>query len=158
MPTRLPLALALAASVAAAPALAHPDFSGRWAMDASHSDFAGGAAPTSRIDRIVQHDSLLTIDRIVELANGARQLHNYDLAIDGREHPNTVAGLEIRSTLHWEGDTLVIASMQAGPSGDVTAIDRWRLSPARDTLVIARRFSARGTEVAQRLVFLRVSE
>ena len=134
---------------------AHPDFTGRWEMEASRSDFAGGAAPTRRVDTIVQRDSVLVIVRLVVVPNGGPQLHHYDLAIDGHEHRNRVGSLEIRSTLHWEGDELVVESAQPGPVGDVTATDRWRLSSNRDTLTVQRNFVAGGSAVAQRLVFVR---
>ena len=99
-------------------ALAAPDFSGTWVLDASKSDQMGmgrrgGGIPPNITLTIKQSGNELSITREIEMGGNQRS-SEAKFTLDGKE--NTNSGMmgrgEMVSKSRWEGDNLVIEGTQ----------------------------------------------
>jgi hypothetical protein len=99
-------------------ALAAPDFSGTWVLDASKSDQMsmgrqGGGSPPNITLTLKQSGNELAITRTMEMG-GNQRTSEQKFTLDGKE--NTNSGMmgrgEMVSKSRWDGDTLVIEGTQ----------------------------------------------
>jgi hypothetical protein len=133
-----------------------PNFTGTWRLDPERSVFGDipGGHPTSRRD-VIAHDEP-RVRQTLYLDNGGRlDTTVYVYRIDGSPSVNKVGGQDITATLAWDGDTLHIVSKTRLVIVEMTLDERWRLSAARDSLVMTRRLKYPMGEGSQRLVFVR---
>jgi hypothetical protein len=125
--------LLLAAAVVGVPKLAaaqaHPDFSGKWSLDASKSE--GAMVPQSSEVRVTQNDKVITIARASQTQMGP-QTSFATLSLDGTPSKNTMnaqgMAIELSSTAKWDDATLVVttdAEVSGGPK--LHQVDRWSL-------------------------------
>ncbi len=129
-----------------------PDFSGTWSMDLQKSDLAGEPAPSSKTQRVEQEGNALTV--VIDEISTQGPVHGEaHYTLDGKEAVNTVFGNALSSTVTWEGQTMVMRTSGDFGGAAILLVDRWSLSPDRNTLTIARRFQGRGKISDQRLVF-----
>jgi hypothetical protein len=140
-----------------ASAKAHvPNFTGTWRLDPEHSVFGDipGGHPPSRHD-VIAHDES-RVKQTLYLDNGGHlDTTVYNYRIDGAPIVNRVGGQDITATLAWDGDALHIVSKTRLAIVEMTLDERWRLSAARDSLVMTRRLKYPMGEGSQRLVFVR---
>jgi hypothetical protein len=137
-------------------ASAKPNFTGTWRLDSEHSVFGDipGGHPTSRHDAIAHDEARLK--QTLYLDNGGKlDTTVYNYRIDGAPLVNKVGGQDITATLTWEGDALHIVSKTRLAIVEMTLDERWRLSAARDSLVMLRKLKYPLGEGSQRLVFVR---
>lgn len=116
------LLLAISASLFAAD---HPDITGTWTMDITHSDFGTHAAPDSMSLTFSKKGNLLRISQTSKSPSDERMLDT-ECKTDGRFHPVTgpVSG-SIRCK--WEGRTLI--GEKELPGGSSKLIMRFTVSP-----------------------------
>jgi len=118
-------------------AQAKPNFSGRWKMNASRSDFGAIAAPTSLVQQVTHNDPDLKVvtTQVGEMGDFTLE---YSYTTDGKECVNKFRDIERKSTVKWEGDTLVIESRMDVGGNAVTVIEKWSLSEDGKTLTSNR--------------------
>ena len=83
-----------------------PDFSGRWSINVSKSDYGRMAKPKTYVETIAQKDAVMTVNTTAEDQRGESTMF-LKLTTDDRECVNEINGNEFRSKSHWEGDKLV---------------------------------------------------
>lgn len=153
-PFRCALALLLAVAVAPLEAQFPPNLSGTWVLQLAESDLGPIPAPDSRVDVIDHQEPRITIRRTV-VAQGQETSTELRYAVDGERHTNTAGGLEMGSTLRWNGATLTMVSSAQTPQGEVGLVDVFTLSEDGLTLTQARTLTIGGQELSQRLVLKR---
>jgi hypothetical protein len=146
----LSLALTVPAGVTAQ---AVPNFSGTWVLQVDKSDFGMMPGPTSRTDIIDHQEPKITIKRTASSPQMGEIKADLMYVVDGKPYKNTVGPQEATSTLHWEGQVLVIVSEVNTPQGQATLTDRWTLSADGKTLTQVRTITAGGQEFTQTAVF-----
>ncbi len=139
-------------ALAALPALAKPNFSGDWKLNLSKSSFGQMPAPTSMTNKITHDDPKLT-SHVKQ--SGERGDFEFDSSYttDGKECSNDMFGNPMKSTLKWDGDTLVIDAKGTFGDNDFTMQDKWTLSDDGKTLTIVRLFKSSMGEGEQTLIF-----
>jgi hypothetical protein len=128
-----------------------PNFSGTWVLQTDKSDYGMMPAPMSRTDIIDHQEPKITIKRTAATAEGENKL-DLVYAVDGKPWKNQAGPQEVSSTLHWEGQELVVVSEVDTPQGLATLTDRWSLSADGKTLTQARTISIQGQELKQTMV------
>jgi hypothetical protein len=133
--------MVLLAGVAAAQE--HADFSGAWSAAAGGGRGGRGTAPAEAMGSgwgpditISQKDGVLTVERVFFSRGDLQPALKFRYALDGTPTANAVTmgrGVQERvCTASWEGDTLVITSVEtvpAGPDGEpITSEVRQRLT------------------------------
>jgi len=131
--------------------LARPNFTGHWKLNVSKSDFGQMPAPDSMTQTVTHADPNLTV-AIKQSSEGGEIEVESKYTTDGKECVNQVGSAEVRSTLKYEGETLVIVSK--GQFGDTafTMTDKWTVSEDGKVLTIMRHFETGMWEDNQKLV------
>ncbi len=122
-------------------AFAKPNFTGEWKMNPSKSDFGMMPAPSSIVQKITHSEPDL---RVVSTQVGQQGEFTSDskYTTDGKECVNKFREFERKSTLKWDGDTLMIESKMEFQGNPVTITERWSLSEDGKTLTVNRHFSS----------------
>jgi hypothetical protein len=151
------IALAAAASPLAAqtpaPAAAatHPDFSGKWTLDAAASGAPAGAAATLTI---TQDAKGLKIDQVATSMMGTQNV-NLAYAFDGPSK-NTVnapmGAVEMNSTVWWDGPALMMKTNASVQGQTLDKTDKWVLSADGKTLTITSDLNMAGQSMQQKQV------
>jgi hypothetical protein len=129
-----------------------PNFSGTWTLNVSKSDFGPLPAPTSRIDVIEHKDPALKVSTNAESAQGKQSfVANY--TTDGKEVANMQGPQEVKSTVVWDGNNLVINSKLKSGDNDINLKSVWSLSSDGNTLTRNTHFVAQMGEADQTTVF-----
>lgn len=128
-----------------------PNFSGTWKMNVSKSDFGVLGGPDSRTDVITHKDLAITDEVTAEGAQGKQQ-YTVKYTTDGKECINQINGREVKSTLKWDGKTLVITSHLVFNDNDVDARGTWSLSEDGKTLTIAVHYASAMGETDQKFL------
>lgn len=146
---RLPVLFLIAASaVFAAP----PDFSGNWKLDPGKSEFGEFPKPSSMTVKVAHAEPKLTVDLKIAGEMGEFEFtSNY--TTDGKECTNQgPGGSEIKSTVRWDGEALLIDSKGAFGETAYVAKEKWSLAEDRKTLTVLRHFSSSMGELDQKVV------
>ncbi len=122
-------------------AWAKADFTGEWKMNAAKSDFGAMPAPTSMTQKVAHNEPELKVV-VTQVGERGEFTMESSYTTDGKECINQTRMGERKSTLKWEGDTLVIDSRMEFQGNAVTITDRWTLSEDGRTLTIRRHFSS----------------
>lgn len=132
-------------------AYAKPNFSGTWKLNVEKSEYGPMPAPTSMVDKIAHEDPSLKINRTQVGQQGEL---NYDLnfTTDGKESSNTIRGNAMKSTVNWEGETLVFDTKFSIQDNEITFKDKWNVSPDGKTITINRHAASPQGEIDQKLV------
>jgi hypothetical protein len=151
----LAFALATIASPLAAQS-AHPDFSGKWALDPKSIE--GPMAGTQATMMVVQDAKLLKIDQTVSSPMGD-QKSSLVFNLDGSPSKNTVAAqgmsLELNSIAAWEAGALVVKTTADIQGQSLTQNERWTLSPDGKTIKLVRDASAAGQSMTMKMAFIK---
>ena len=140
-------------ALAALPALATPNFTGDWKLNASKSTFGQMPAPDSMTYKVTQSDPKLTVDtkQSSQMGEFART-NNY--TTDGKESTNEgFQGSTMKSTAKWDGDTLAIDTKGTFGDNEVTIAQKWSLSADGKTLTIAQAIKSPQGEFEVKYVF-----
>lgn len=138
-------------ALAALPALAAPNLSGTFKLNVSKSDFGQMPAPSSMTRTITHEEPKLKVATKQSSDMGDFESEaNY--TTDGKECTNEMRGNPIKSTVKWEGDTLVVNSKASFNGNDVTITEKWSLSGDGKSLTILRHFATSQGEMDNKLV------
>ncbi len=131
----------LALLLCAALAQAKPDFTGDWKLDAAKSDFGQMPAPQSMVQKVTHSEpNLKVVSTQVSSRGEFTSERNY--TTDGKECVNKMRNTEVKSTLKWDGDTLVINSKFSFQDNEITTTERWSLSGDGKVLTVKSHFSS----------------
>ena len=144
--------LAGLALMAALPAEAQPNFTGKWKLDVSKSDFGPMPPPTSQLDSIDHKGSDLKVS-VQQSGQMGDVEWTATYTTDGKECANEIRGNPMKSTVTWDGDTLVFDTKGSFQGNEVTLRDRWTISPDGKTRTIQRHASSSMGEADWKLVF-----
>ena len=144
--------LLLACAFAALPAIAKPNFTGDWKVNLSKSTFGQMPAPNSMTSKIAHDEPKLKVSNKQSSDRGDFAA-DFDYTTDGKECTNQIMGNPMKSTLKWDGDTLLIDSEAKFGDNDVDMQDKMTLSEDGKTLTIIRLFKSSMGEMEQKVVF-----
>jgi len=149
---RILIALAIL-TLAALPALAKPNFTGDWKLNASKSTFGEMPAPDSMTYKITHADPKLST-----ATKQSGQMGEFEMqasyTTDGKECTNEgFGGSTTKSVVKWDGDTLVIETKGQFGDNEFTMTQKWTLSADGKTLNIVQTFKSAMGEGEQKLVF-----
>src|ERR1039458_4402351 len=126
-------ALSVTAFATSMLAQSKPNYSGTWKLNIAKCDFGPLPAPDSRTDVITHNDPALKID--VDTKGGQGDFAGtLNYTTDGKEATNKMGPREVKSTLGWEGNHLVVNSKLTYNDAEVTIKSVWTLSDDGKTL------------------------
>jgi len=130
-----------------------PNFSGRWELDKSRSDF-GSLPPDDSAMELIQHqEPKLTITQVWRNSEGEHTVV-WQLTTDGAENLSRMNETEIASRTVWEDGRLITEwRMKRGAQLSEGKYDR-SLSEDRKTLTVGVRKRSATNEINQHLVFV----
>lgn len=152
MTSRRSLAIFAFLALAALPAFAKPNFTGDWKVNASKSDFGPMPPPESVTYKVKHDDPKMTVDTKQSGGFDFEQHLNY--TTDGKECTNEgFQGSTTKSTVKWDGDTMLIETKAQFGDNEFTISQKWTLSADGKTLTVAQAFKSTQGEFASKLVF-----
>lgn len=120
--------------VQAQSAIEKTDFSGRWRMVKSKSEFAGFKTPDIVTRLVEQHGFIMNVHTVQTLGEKT-SISDVSYSIDGTPTQNVVNGRDAESKTFWDGPVLVVRTTMKTSKGDPEVIeDRWALSDDKQTL------------------------
>jgi len=99
--------LAVAASAAAQQ---KPDFSGEWVLNRQASTLSPAASAMESGVLRIEHREPVFHYKAALVSGGSPVQYEYELTTDGKEGEGAQQGSRAVSSLHWEGDVLVLSS------------------------------------------------
>jgi len=120
-------------------ALAAPNFSGSWKINAAKSKSGGQFPLPERFERKITHaEPAVQVTTIRTGFQGGEDItQESKYSTDGKETKNPFFGdSEMKSIAKWEGDILTIRSAASTPNGDFTITEQWTLSADGKTLEV----------------------
>jgi hypothetical protein len=144
--------VSLVVVLSAGPAFAKPNFTGEWKMVPGKSDFGPMPPPTSIVQKITHEDPDLKVVSTSTSDRGEFTMTS-TYTTDGKECTNKTRMGESKSTLKWDGDTLVIDTKADFQGNAVTILNKWTLSEDGKTLTVNGHFSGPMGEMDTRTVF-----
>lgn len=133
-------------------AFAKPNFAGDWKMNASKSEFGQFPAPSAMTQKVTHEDPSLKVASKMSTDNGDMEFES-TYTTDGKECTNQFGPNPMKSTLKWDGDTLVIDTKGQFGDNDFTLQDKWDLSTDGKTLTLRRHWASSRGEMDQKIVF-----
>ncbi len=140
----------VALSLLTGAALAKPNFSGDWKMNASKSSFGEFPAPSSLTMKVGHDEPNLKVSTAM---SGEFGEFTWEAAYttDGRECTNTMRDSESKSVLKWEAGILLITTKASFGGTGMTISDKWVLAGDGKTLMIERNFSSSQGDMVQKI-------
>jgi hypothetical protein len=137
--------------LAVAPALAKPDFSGEWKMNAEKSDFGPMPPPEKMVQKVDHKDPKLAVVSSQTGAQGELTL-DQKYTTDGKESLNKFRDNDLKTVVTWDGDSLVFNSKVNFNGNDVGIDDKWALSEDGKVLTVTRHVTAPQGEFDAKIV------
>jgi hypothetical protein len=135
---------------------AKPDFSGKWSLDLSKSDFGMAPAPES-IVIVIEHKEPNVKVSVTQTGQQGVVSNVRNLTTDGKENRNLMRTMggeqDVLSTTKWDGKKLATALKVEvqGMTADIN--DSWELSDDGKVLTISRDFKTTQGDFKQKTVF-----
>ena len=137
---------------------ARPDFSGKWTLDLSKSDFGQMPPPESMVAVMDHKEPNLKITSTQKSAQG-EITNTRTMTTDGKENTNTLRTMmgeqPLVSTTKWNGKALVTAYKLAFQDMALEVTETWELSADGQSLTIARDFRSQQGDFSQKSIFTR---
>lgn len=119
---------------------AKPNFTGDWKMNPAKSAFGSMPTPTSIVQKITHEEPNLKVVT-TQVGEMGEFTVEYGYTTDGKECVNKFRDLDRKSTLKWDGDTLVIESKLDVQGNAISVTEKWSLSEDGKTLTVNRHFA-----------------
>jgi hypothetical protein len=152
----LAFVLAAAASPLAAQT-AHPDFSGKWALDPKSLE--SPMPITSGTMVITQDAKTLKMDQSIDSQMG-QQKATLSFNLDGSVSKNSVAAqgmtVDMSSTAAWDGSALVVKTTAEVQGQTLSQTERWTIDPDGKTLRVQRDAAAAGQSMSMKMAFTKM--
>jgi hypothetical protein len=144
--------ISAALMLAALPALAKPNFSGDWKLNAGKSTFGEMPAPSSMTMKITHAEP-----KVTTATKSAGDMGEFEMSAsyttDGAPTTNQgFGGNPTTSTAKWDGDALSIETKGKFGDNEFTMQDKWSLSEDGKVLTVQRTFKSSMGEGTQKLV------
>lgn len=130
---------------------AKPNFTGEWKLNAAKSDFGMMPPPTSVVQKITHEEPSLKVVR-TQVSERGEFTSEAAYTTDGKECINKTRMGESKSTLKWDGDTLVIERKMDFQGNEVTITEKWTLSEDGKSLTQDQHFSSAQGEGDMKMV------
>lgn len=128
-----------------------PNFSGTWTFNPGKSHLE--VPPPDRSVFVIEHsEPRFRLDR-THVMEGKPDSLSIELTTDGTPVVQTVQGLEIHSTLRWEGDALLLVSKFPAEGDEASNAVRYRLGSEGQVLVAKERLRSSRVSYENRWVF-----
>jgi len=121
-----------------APAMAAPNLSGEWKLNATKSNYGSVPKPEVMIRKIRQAGPSLVISTYQKGQQGELTT-DLKYTTDGKPSVNKGKGGETTGTATWHGDRLLIESAREFQGAQLKSIELWTLSPDGKVLTVATR-------------------
>ncbi len=128
-------------TIAALPLLAKPNFAGNWKLNVSKSDFGRMPAPDSMTQKITHEDPSLTV-AVKQTSERGEFEYESKYTTDGNECTNQFGPNSTKSTLKYDGETLLIETKGKFGDNEFTMLDKWTLSEDGKVMTILRHFAS----------------
>jgi len=148
---KLTLILVLLPALCASYVAAKPDFTGEWKMNAAKSGFGGMPAPSKFEQKIVHNEPDLKISMVFAGEFG-EFASDSAYTTDAKECLNTSPMGPSKSTVTWEGDTLVIVTKMDMQGNEITMTNKYTLAEDGKTLTIQGHFASSQGEGETKIV------
>ena len=137
------IVLAIALICFATVAMAKPNFTGSWKINASKSKSTGDFPLPQKFDRKIAHaDPSLQVSTTQSgFQGGADRTTELKYTTDGKEVVNQLPNGEAKGTAKWDGDVLVVESTRKFQDNEIKQVERWSLSADGKTLEIENKIS-----------------
>jgi hypothetical protein len=152
---KLVLLLVILPALCASYVAAKPNFTGNWKLNSEKSDFGGMPAPTRFEQKIVHNEPDMKVSMLFAGDFGEFSSDSV-YTTDGKECLNTSSMGQSKSTLNWEGDTLVVVTKMDMQGNEFTITNRYALSEDGKILTIQGHFSSDQGEGDSKLVMDKV--
>jgi hypothetical protein len=129
-----------------------PNFSGEWKLVPAKSDFGMMPAPTSGVQKITHNDPELKVVA-TQTSDMGTDTTESSYTTDGKECVNKGRMGDVKSTLKWDGNALVIESKMDFQGNEIAITNRWTLSEDRKTLTVNMHFASAMGDGDARSVF-----
>jgi hypothetical protein len=134
---------------------AKPDFSGKWSLDLTKSDFGQMPPPESMVAVVEHKEPTIKIASTQKTAQGEIS-NERTMTTDGKENTNTVRTMmgdqPITSTTKWNGKALVTAFRLSVQDMTIDVAESWELSADGKSLTITREFKSQQGDFSQKAV------
>lgn len=150
MTRRFLIVLAILA-IATLPLLAKPNFTGDWKLNVSKSDFGQMPAPDSMTQKVNHEEPNLKV-AVKQTGEQGEFGWEANYTTDGIECSNQFGPGTVKSTLKYDGETLVITSKGTFGDNDFTMTAKWTVSADGKVLTIQQHFSSGMGEGDQKMV------
>jgi hypothetical protein len=144
------LAFARAGAQAVPPSRQQPDFTGTWVLDTVRS--ARDGVLNSLTLTVARSGDTLSVTSEGINAGGGFSTHAW-YSLDGKPRTNSLGGVTLSSTVHWDGPVMVVSSTGDARGNSVTIDDRWSLDAAGQSLTRRSSFAVNGQTRSETLVF-----
>jgi hypothetical protein len=118
-----------------------PNFSGEWKLVPAKSDFGMMPAPTSGVQKITHNDPELKVVA-TQTSDMGTDTTESSYTTDGKECVNKGRMGDVKSTLKWDGNALVIESKMDFQGNEITITNKWTLSEDGKTLTENMHFAS----------------
>jgi hypothetical protein len=132
------------------------DFSGKWQLLLSRSDFGKAKPPETQEMIVHQNGGRLDVETKLLDHRGVTSAR-YTLDTTGKAVSNTIRGVDTESTASWRGETLHVVSKASVQGAQVKTVDQWQYSGGAKELVIYRTASLPNGDFEQRYVYQKVA-
>jgi hypothetical protein len=116
-------------------ALAAPNFSGTWKLNTAKSEFGQLPPPEKFLRTITHHDPSMKY-KTEQAGPQGEFTTEVTCTTDGKECTNQYPQGAAKSTMKWEGDTLVVDSKRTIQDNELTFKEKWSLSGDGKTITI----------------------
>lgn len=129
-----------------------PNFSGEWKMVPARSDFGMRPVPTTAVQKITHNDPELRVVNTITNDQGTFTTES-TYTTDGKECVNKGRMGDVRSSLKWDGNALIIGSRMDFQGNEVAITDKWTLSEDGKTLTMNMHIASTMGEGDARIVY-----
>jgi hypothetical protein len=145
--------LILAALATFAVAADKPNFSGDWKLNAAKSNFGPLPAPATFMRKVTHAEPSITIEDTQTGTPAGDQHDTHTYTTDGKEVSFQSNGADVRSTITWDGDALLINSKASVQGTDILIKDKITLSDEGKTMTDTIHIGAPQGELDMSIVF-----
>jgi hypothetical protein len=130
-----------------------PNFTGKWVLDRSKSEFAAMPVPESQTNTIEHKEPNITLTQTItgDSIPGGQASTQRRWTTDGKENTNDLGQQQVKSKTKWEGNKLVTVTTLEGGRGEIQ--DLWELTDNGKQLEVTRDFKGPQGQREQKLIF-----
>ncbi len=145
--------LILAALASFASAADKPNFSGEWKLNAAKSNFGPLPAPATYTRKVTHAEPSITIEDTQTGTAAGDQHDTHTYTTDGKEISYQANGADVKSTITWDGDALLINSKASVQGTDILIKDKIALSDEGKTMTDSVHIGSPQGELDMSIVF-----